>query len=366
MNSPKKDTRLAMAQKIEPVLTSINGPGSEGTSPPTTRFATYPVSWYYFCSVLELERGPVSRDLFGRRLVVFRTDSGRIAALEARCSHLAADLGCGQVVGEAIRCPFHHWEYGTDGKCSHLPASREIPGFARQQCFPIKERHGYLYVFNGSQALFPLPFYPDVEPADLICGDPFVVELGCPWFMVGANAFDAQHFRGAHDRELQSEPQIECPTPYSRRARARFGVVGDSLQDRLTRLLAGDVVDLSITDHGGNFLLATATFQRTRTYGMVVTTPLAESRVLVRVFVMKRRSSNPVAHFFLDRLSLAVRRKFINEFLATDIVNLAGVGYDPARLISADQIMAEYFQWLAVASHGHPQPAVLNARPSER
>jgi phenylpropionate dioxygenase-like ring-hydroxylating dioxygenase large terminal subunit len=366
MNSPKKDLSLAMAQNIEPLITSINGPSSAGTLPSAVRFATYPVSWYFFCAVLELKRGPVSRDLFGRRLVVFRTDSGRIAALEARCSHLAADLGCGRVVGEAIRCPFHHWEYGTDGKCSHIPASREIPGFAKQQCFPIQERHGYLYVFNGPQALFPLPFYPDVEPADLICGNPFVVELGCPWFMVGANAFDAQHFQGAHDRELQSEPQVECPTPYSRRAWARFGVVGNSLQDRLTRWLAGNVVDLSITDHGGNFLLATATFQRTRTYGMVVTTPLAESRVLVRVFVMKQRSSSPLARLFLDRLSLAVRRKFINEFLASDIVNLTGVRYDPSRLISADRIMAEYFQWLAVVSHGHPHPALLNARPPER
>jgi len=324
----------------------------------------YPRSWYFFCAVPELEHGPVSRDLFGQRLVVFRTDSGRIAALEARCSHLAADLGCGRVVGEAIRCPFHHWEYGIDGKCTHIPASHEIPGFAKQQNFPVQERHGYLYVFNGPQALFPLPFYPGVEPAELICGKPFVVELGCPWFMIGANAFDAQHFRGAHDRELRSEPQVECPTPFSRRASARFGVVGDSLQDRLTRWLAGNVVDLSITDYGGNFLLATATFQRTRTYGMIVTTPLAESRVLVRVFVMKRRSSNALARLLLDRLSLAVRRKFINEFLSSDIANLGGVGYDPSRLIGADQIMAEYFQWLAAVSHGQPQPVRTSTRPS--
>jgi phenylpropionate dioxygenase-like ring-hydroxylating dioxygenase large terminal subunit len=137
----------------------------------------------------------------------------------------------------------------------------------------VAERHGFVFVFNGAEPLFPLPFYDGVAPDELACGQPFEAELACPWFMVGANAFDAQHFRGSHDRELRGEPVVECPTPYSRRARARFGVVGDSLQDRLTRLLAGDEAALSITDYCGNFLLATATFRRAKTYGMVATTP---------------------------------------------------------------------------------------------
>jgi phenylpropionate dioxygenase-like ring-hydroxylating dioxygenase large terminal subunit len=331
---------------------SANVADSENTSALHRRFATYPVSWYFFCSRAELDRGPVSRDLFGRRLVVFRTATGRIAALDARCSHLGADLGCGRVMGETIRCPFHHWEYGPDGRCSRIPASAEIPDFAQQRSFPVQERHGYIYVFNGPEPLFPLPFYPGTVPADLICGRPYTVDLACPWFMIGANAFDAQHFRGAHDREMRSEPVVECPSPYSRRASARFGVVGHSWQDRLTRLLAGDVVDLAITDHGGNFLLATATFRRTRTYGMVVTTPLANDRVRVHVFVLKRRSRHPLAQYLIDPLSLAVRRRFINQFLSSDINNLTGVAYNPSRLIDADRIMADYFQWLAVISHG--------------
>jgi nitrite reductase/ring-hydroxylating ferredoxin subunit len=321
-------------------------------APPAARFPAFPVSWYFLCRTAELRAGPVSRDLFGARLVAFRTKGGRIAALDARCAHLGADLGCGRVVGEAVQCRFHHWEFGADGRCSRIPASAEIPGFARQRSYPVAERHGNLYVFNGPEALFPLPFYEGVDPADVICGAPYEVELACPWYMIGANAFDAQHFRGSHDRELIGEPVVECPTPFSRRASARFGVVGDSLQDRLTRLLAGREAALSITDHCGNVMLATATFRRVQTFGMVVTTPLAPDRVLVRVLVMMRRNRNPIFRALIDPLSLAIRRTFINRFLAADIISLAGVRYDPARLIGADRIMAEYFQWLAEVSHG--------------
>ncbi|MDO8543307.1 MAG: hypothetical protein Q7S40_22955 [Opitutaceae bacterium] len=90
---------------------------------------------------------------------------------------------------------------------------------------------------------------------------------------------------------------------------------------------------------------------------MVATTPMPDGGVRVRVFVMKRRSRNFFGRLLIDPPSLAVRRHFINSFLSSDIVSLAGVRYNPARLIAADQIMADYFSWLAAVSHGRPPPA---------
>lgn len=319
-------------------------------APPAPSFPSFPVSWYFFGAATELRRGPVTRELFGQRLVAFRTASGRLAVLDARCSHLGTDLGRGCVVGEAIRCPYHHWEFGPDGRCSNIPASAEIPAFARQRSFPVAERHGNVFVFNARAPLFPLPFYPGLTPEELRCSQPDEVTLECPWYMIGANAFDLQHFRASHDRQLLGEPTIDCPTDYSRRASARFAVSGNSLQDRLTRLLAGNEVTISITDYCGNMMFATATFRRARSYGLVVTQPLDGGRVLVRVLVMKRRSRGLIGRLLYDRLSLAIRRIFFRNFLAADAERLAGVRYNPARLIAADRNLAEYFQWLAGVS----------------
>ncbi len=319
-------------------------------APSVSKFPAYPASWYFFGSVSELADGPKSRDLFGQRLVAYRTTAGRLAVLDARCSHLGTDLGCGRVVGEKLECPYHNWEYDAGGRCTRIPAGAEIPAFARQRSYPFAERHGHLYVFNGRQPLFPLPFYAGVDPAELICSDPHEAIVDCPWFMIGANAFDAQHFNASHDRHLLGDPVIDCPGPFSRRASARFAVKGFSLQDRLTRLLAGEEVSLSVTDYCGNMMLVTATFRRTRSYGLIVTMPLPEGRVLVRVMAMKRRSSSAIGRALLDRASVAVRHKFITRFLSADAVRLAGVRYHPARMIAADGALVEYFKWLGAVS----------------
>src|SRR5262249_13349123 len=117
-------------------------------------FPAYPSSWYLFCAARELRNGPLSRDLLGRRLVAFQTEGGRPVLLDARCAHLGADLGRGCVVGETLRCPFHHWAYGPDGRCTHIPAMPAVPAFARQMAYPVQERHGLVFVFNGPEPLF--------------------------------------------------------------------------------------------------------------------------------------------------------------------------------------------------------------------
>src|SRR5258705_13408054 len=106
-------------------------------APPASSFPEYPASWYLFCHTAELRKGPLSKRVLGHDLVVFRTASGRVALLNARCSHLGANLGCGRVVGESIQCPFHNWKYGADGRCTNVPGAGQIPSFARQDSYPV-------------------------------------------------------------------------------------------------------------------------------------------------------------------------------------------------------------------------------------
>jgi phenylpropionate dioxygenase-like ring-hydroxylating dioxygenase large terminal subunit len=335
--------------------------------PSAEEFPAYPISWYLFGRSRELRHGPVSREMLGRRVVAFRTAGGRVAVLDGRCSHLGADLGKGCVVGEAIQCPFHHWEYGPDGRCRHIPVTANIPVTARQAVFPAVERHGCIFFFNGPQALFPLPFFPDVGPTDFVAARPFGAVLDCPWYMVGSNAFDLQHFRAAHDRRLASDPEVTCPHAFARRASARFRVAGGSLQDRLTRLFAGPEVEMAITDWCGNLMFATATFRRTTSYGMVVTEPLACGKVAVRVIVFLPRSRSPVGRLLADPLRLAVRRLFIKRFLASDASRLNSARFSPHGLIDCDRDLAEYFAWLAGVARGVPhQPAAPMMEPPQR
>src|SRR5436190_15244627 len=94
--------------------------------PDVSEFPKLPAAWYFFGVMSDLQSGPSARKILGRDLVAFKTESGAVAIIDARCSHLGANLGCGEVVGETIQCPFHHWCFGVDGVCKSIPAQTTI------------------------------------------------------------------------------------------------------------------------------------------------------------------------------------------------------------------------------------------------
>jgi hypothetical protein len=211
-----------------------------------------------------------------------------------------------------------------------------------------------VFLFNGGKPLFPLPFFPDCREEELIPSRPFGTVLDCPWYMAGANAFDLQHFRAAHDRRLAGDPIVEQPFPYAFRASGRFVVAGNSLQDRLTRSFAGDTVTLGIIDWCGTLSFATAEFRRTSSYGLVAREPLDDGRVRVDVIVFARRSVRRWRQLLWDPVHLAVRRHFIKRFLTADAIRLNGVRYNPPGMIEADRDMADYLSWVATTAGGQP------------
>src|SRR6478736_1992356 len=86
-------------------------------------FPPYPEGWYLITESAAVPVGAVvTAHYFGRELVVFRTAAGRAVVVDAHCPHMGAHLGYGGTVeGEGIRCPFHHWRFGCDGRCDDVP-----------------------------------------------------------------------------------------------------------------------------------------------------------------------------------------------------------------------------------------------------
>ncbi len=318
-------------------------------------FAQYPASWYLFGASAEVARGPVSKAMLGRQLVAFRGESGALAVMDARCSHMGADLGCGQVAGDEIVCPYHNWRYGTDGICTHTPGVAQVPRFARQRTFPVIERHGYVFFFNGLEPLFPLPFFLGESADEYAAGRAFRYEADCSWFVNSAHAFDRQHFDAVHDRRLLAPPEIDCPAPFARRNRYRAEVLGRTPLDRVLRLTAGKIVEISLTVWGGTFVCITGDFERARSRFLMVTRPLENGHTQCEGIVLAPRPTNPLA--------LAVRLFFTHGYLADEARKLRGTRYDAARFVEADADMIDFFHWLVAlpqeaAPAPQPQPAL--------
>ena len=97
-------------------------------------YTPYPIGWFRMLYADDLAVGEVKKlHRFGRELVAFRTESGRACVADAHCPHLGAHLGFGgEVVGEAIRCPFHHWEFEGESGRDHSQPSMGLPRLRRR------------------------------------------------------------------------------------------------------------------------------------------------------------------------------------------------------------------------------------------
>jgi 3-ketosteroid 9alpha-monooxygenase subunit A len=89
---------------------------------------------------------------FGRKMVAFRNPDGAVSVLDAVCPHMGAELGVNGVIDEGgVRCPYHHWRFGPDGKCNDIPYSKVIPPKARVHTYPVREVNGLIFVWHDPE-----------------------------------------------------------------------------------------------------------------------------------------------------------------------------------------------------------------------
>jgi 3-ketosteroid 9alpha-monooxygenase subunit A len=116
----------------------------------------YARGWHCLGLAADFQDGkPHSIDAFGTRLAVYRGEDGKTHILKAHCPHMGADLSRGEVRGNSLICPFHHWSWGADGICNAIPYSKRIPPAARTQSWPTCEQNKLLFVWNDPEGSQP-------------------------------------------------------------------------------------------------------------------------------------------------------------------------------------------------------------------
>jgi len=212
-------------------------------------------SWY---PAMRSKALPVSAvrpfDLGPRRLVVYRDGVGRAHAMDARCPHLGADLSQGRVEADGIRCAFHGWTFGTDGRCVGAPG-QERPPDRCARVYPVQERWGFIWMFNGPAPLFDLPSVAPGVRWRTVALRPR--RVGCHPHLVLANGLDVSHYASLHGMTFAEPPHLTLGE--------RFDVSVDMRgrpQSRLWQLASGtrsrDIV-ARFTTIGGSLAWASVT-----------------------------------------------------------------------------------------------------------
>ena len=273
-------------------------------------------------------------DLGGQPVVLFRgRDHGTVHALPGHCEHQGVDLAHGDVVGDVLRCPLHHWEYTN--RCVRIPGATQPPRAPAR--YHAAERFGMIFLYTGALPRSPIPGFT-VEDDRLHFRAGRAVEIACPWYVPVANAFDMGHLQTVHRRRLTSTPEMSCPDERTFHVRYTTSVTGDGWSDRAMRALSGDDIRVSVTCSGGAIVLVESAIRRWRGYLMVCLRPTAGGVSILPLFGVPRGG--------LHRLHARVAASLFTAFLTRDVQALSGIRFPAGFLDNQDPTINACYRYL--------------------
>jgi nitrite reductase/ring-hydroxylating ferredoxin subunit len=247
----------------------------------------FPSGWYAALFSDELARGEVKTlTLFGEELVAFRSEAGEAALVSAYCPHLGAHLGHGgTVVGESLRCPFHHFRFDRAGTCVHVPYGTKPPPAARLRTLPVEEKNGMVLAWHGASGEAPTFHVPALD------GEGWTPLMHACWTLpshpqdTSENSVDVAHFKTVHGfarADVRAGPFEEGPI-----FRIDYGA------ERPGQFMGRDGLpfDFDVTLYG---LGVSVVDTRVPTFGVttrqyVLATPLDGTHILLRGAMAMRR-----------------------------------------------------------------------------
>jgi 5,5'-dehydrodivanillate O-demethylase len=181
-----------MDAKLNERLTRV-GPGTPGGE----LLRRY---WQPLCPAAELSaENPKKRvRILGESLLVFRDAQGRIGCVEEFCKHRGASLYYGYVEDSGVRCCYHGWLYGADGKCLEQPFEPKGSKFKdeiRLKSYPVQALGGLLFAYLGPDpARAPLlPRWDVLVRADGKREVKVFPVHHCNWLQIQENTADSTH-----------------------------------------------------------------------------------------------------------------------------------------------------------------------------
>lgn len=148
--------------------------------------------------------------LLGEDLVLYRTPTGEFGLVEPHCPHRRAGLIHGYAEDGGIRCSYHGWKFGLDGRCLQAPFEDTVSGATRLRdgicalAYPARAKAGLVWAYLGPA---PAPHIPNWEPFTYRdCFKQILFHhVDCNWLQCQENSIDPVHFEWLHNNWLPGQ-----------------------------------------------------------------------------------------------------------------------------------------------------------------
>jgi 5,5'-dehydrodivanillate O-demethylase len=160
--------------------------------------------WYPVAASSELIDRPVKAvKILGESLVLYRDKRGRPGLVGPQCAHRRMSLLFGIPGDDGLRCAYHGWLYGKDGKCLEQPYEQtEDPNSTFKDrvtipAYPVQELGGLVFAYLGPK---PAPLLPRWElfVRDGVLRDIGAAVIPCNWLQIMENSLDPVHVEWLH------------------------------------------------------------------------------------------------------------------------------------------------------------------------
>jgi len=165
-----------------------------------------PFGWFAVAMSGDIAPGEVKTlQYFGTEFVLWRGENGQVSAVDPFCPHLGAHLGVNsEVVGNDLRCPFHHWSFNGEGGVTDIPYADLIPPRLKRSClptWPVEEADGVIFVWYHPIKAAPkweVARLPECPDGDWILAETheWIIDIHCQ--EITENGQDYAHFRAVH------------------------------------------------------------------------------------------------------------------------------------------------------------------------
>lgn len=162
--------------------------------------------WIPFLPAADLlaDGAPQRVRLLTEELLAFRDSQGRIGLVDHACPHRGAPLVFGRNEDCGLRCVYHGWKFGVDGKVQETPAEpveSRLKDKTRIKNYVCCERNGIAWAYLGPDQDTPPPL-PNVEwnlvPEENVHISFRVQE--CNWLQAVEGEIDSAHAAILHGR----------------------------------------------------------------------------------------------------------------------------------------------------------------------